>query len=354
MKQYLLLISGVCMVLLYNQCTNNSGLVRVEIDESPFEKLSEYQFFVGALANLEPNEGVVPYDLNTPLFSDYAHKARFVWMPKGTSANYQIGTVVDFPKGAVLIKHFYYENDETNPNTTKKIIETRLLIHRKTGWDAHTYLWNEEQTEANYDVSGGVKKVTWTNKKGIEQSVNYIIPNKNQCKGCHSYKQELMPIGPKVRNLNRNFVYSDGKFNQLEKWSSIGYLLGFDPVVTHPKVAKWDDPNSGSLHDRALGYLDINCGHCHNLHGPGGTTGLNLVYGNPLDLNLGIHKPPVASGRASGGFSSSIVPNQPDISIMTHRMASEEVGVMMPELGRTTTHKEGLELIREWIEKMEI
>lgn len=44
--------------------------------------------FTGDLSAFQPNEGVLPYDLNSPLFTDYAEKARFVWMPKGVAAGY--------------------------------------------------------------------------------------------------------------------------------------------------------------------------------------------------------------------------------------------------------------------------
>ncbi|MGB0984898.1 MAG: SO2930 family diheme c-type cytochrome [Saprospiraceae bacterium] len=354
-KSFFIIAIVAITVFLLEQCTTSSTAVNISPVGEPFKKLSDYNFFKGNQADLTPNEGVLLYDLNTPLFTDYAKKARFVWMPKGKSAGYQTGDLtVDFPVGAVLIKNFYYENDETNPAAGKKIIETRLLIHQKTGWEANSYIWNESQTDALYDVVGDIKKVSWTNAEGKNQTVNYIIPNKNQCKGCHSYKQKLMPIGPKIRNLNKELVYQDTIQNQLQKWSDIGYLAGFNSTDKHPKVAKWDDQTAGTLNERAIGYLDVNCGHCHNLYGPGGTTGLNLVYGAELDLNLGIHKPPVAAGRASGGFDFAIEPNNPDVSIMIHRMISTEAGVMMPELGRTSTHKEGVALIKEWIKKMEL
>lgn len=350
MKNLIYLFTIITIFILFQQCSTSTA-VNVVLDKKPLEKLSEYNFFTGNIAELQPNDGVVPYNLNTPLFTDYAKKARFVWMPDGKSANYITETALDFPKGAVLIKNFYYENDETQPELGRKIIETRLLIHQSDGWEAHSYVWNDEQTDAFYDIVGDIKKVEWVNAKGENQSVNYIIPNKNQCKGCHSYKEKLSPIGPKVRNLNKSYAYEDGTANQLEKWSSIGYLMGFDAKADHPKVAAWDDENA-PLHDRAIGYLDINCGHCHNLYGPGGTTGLNLIHGAKLDLNLGINKPPVAAGRASGGFDYSIVAGHPEQSIMTYRMKSTEPGVMMPELGRTSTHHEGVALIEEWIKQM--
>ena len=110
MKNILLLSSLLFVLgLLLSRCQlGNKG---IQIPVEPYEKLSQYQFFKGNLADLQPNDRVIPYDLNSPLFSDYAHKARFVWMPEGTSASYTTESVLDFPKGAAIIKNFYYEND---------------------------------------------------------------------------------------------------------------------------------------------------------------------------------------------------------------------------------------------------
>ena len=352
MNRIIFILFAGFWISAFFRCTIAPKTVRVNISEPPFEKLSEYNFFVKKLSGLQPNEGVLPYDLNSPLFSDYAKKSRFVWMPSGKPAAYHPDKVLEFPKGAVLIKNFFYENDETDPDAGRRIIETRLLVHREAGWEAHSYVWNESQTEAILDIVGDIVKVNWKDSKGERRQVNYIIPNKNQCKGCHSYDEKLEPIGPKIRNLNKPFAYVGGEKNQLEKWAKVGYLSGFEISEDHPKTAEWNNP-SDSLHHRAMAYLDINCGHCHNPHGPGGTTGLNLVYDAPVDLNLGVNKPPVAAGRASGGYDYSIVKGSPEISIMVHRMASDEPGVMMPELGRTTVHEEGVALIREWIAEME-
>ncbi|MCB0703923.1 MAG: hypothetical protein KDC34_01380 [Saprospiraceae bacterium] len=353
MRNFIVILIGLGSLLLLAKCTQTQKGVSVNISEAPFERLSQYHFFVGDPSALQPNTGVLPYDLNTPLFSDYAHKARFVWLPPGTSAAYTTDHVLDFPVGAVLIKNFYFEKDERDPATERRLIETRLLVHRESGWEAHSYIWNARQTDAELDIVGDIVAIDWTNTEGQAMHADYIIPNKNQCKGCHSYKQKLEPIGPKVRNLNRSFAYADGTSNQLEKWAETGYLTGFDPAAQHPKAAVWNAPNEYPLHQRATAYLDINCGHCHNPFGPGGTTGLNLVYGAPIDLNLGVNKPPVATGRASGGRSYSIVKGAPDQSILLYRMESDETGVMMPELGRTMVHAEGISLIREWIQNME-
>lgn len=335
------------------RCSTAPKAVQLDVSQPAYEKLSDYAFFTGKQKALQPNEGVLIYDLITPLFTDYAEKSRFVWMPDGTTAQYHPEEVLELPVGSVLIKNFFYYNDVRNPEAGKRILETRLLVHRANKWDALTYLWNDEQTEAFLEVAGDVKQVQYVNAMGDDVELAYVVPNKNQCKGCHEYKGELMPIGPKVRNLNFDYPYEDGAQNQLAKWASMDYLAGYEPAAEHDKVADWDDPASGSLHDRSMAYLEINCGHCHREEGPAGISGLNLMITEDSPLNMGICKTPVSAGKGSGGHTYDIVPGNPDESIMVYRMETNDPGARMPELGRSVPHVEGIELIREWITAME-
>jgi uncharacterized repeat protein (TIGR03806 family) len=329
-----------------------SGPAGVQVPDRPFDLLSEYGFFRGSLADLDPSDRVLPYDLNSPLFSDHAEKARFVWMPKGESAGYTSHGVLDVPSRTVLIKNFYYENDERDPSMGRNLIETRLLINRGEDWEAIGYIWNAEQTDAYREVIGDIQQVGWINRSGEAQEISYIVPNKNQCKSCHLSGKAQVPIGPKVANLNRALSYPDGEMNQLEKWASLGYLKGFDADADHQRVAVWDDENSGSVHDRALAYLDINCGHCHNPTGSANTSGLHLTADAQLDMTLGIYKAPVSAGSGTGGRAYSVVPGRPEESIMVYRMHSTDPAAMMPELGRTLVHEDGVALIRGWIREM--
>lgn len=338
-----------CCLLLTN-CKTKS-VTGVNVPDTPHETLSSYHFFDGNVASLVPSEGVLPYELISPLFSDYSYKERFVWMPDGKTANYTTDHVLDFPVGAVLIKNFFYLHDERDASKGRRLMETRLLVNRGEEWDAYGYSWNDEQTEAYYDIVGDIKDVTWINEAGEEQRVDYIIPNKNQCKGCHAYDNKLLPIGPKVRNLNKDFAFEDGVSNQLNKWADIGYLSNYNLESDHPAVAKWDD-GSISTHERSMAYLDINCGHCHNPKGAGSTSGLTLLADSEIGLKLGVYKPTVSAGAGTGGHSFSIVPGNADESIMIYRMSSTNPGAMMPELGRRLVHTEGVDLIASWINEM--
>lgn len=156
--------------------------------------LSDYGFFADAAAQ-RAIEGVTPYRLNTPLYSDGAEKLRFVYVPVGSKATAQGDGLLDLPVGAALIKTFAFQE-----NGQRRLIETRVLLHRKDGWIALPYLWNAEQTDAKLAVAGA--RVDLTTPRG--EKISYRVPNKNQCKECHGLDGAVVPIGPKGRNLSSN------------------------------------------------------------------------------------------------------------------------------------------------------
>jgi uncharacterized repeat protein (TIGR03806 family) len=313
------------------------GLVSADADYK--ENLSDYGFFKGTLKEQIPSDGVVLYTLNSPLFSDYASKLRFVKLPKGQSVSYNPDSVLQFPVGTAIVKTFYYPVDERNPNKGRRLMETRVLLHEAKGWVALPYIWNKEQTDAVLEVAGGSDQVSWIDGAGKKQSFEYQVPNMNQCKGCHERSGEMTPIGPSVRQLN------DG--HQLQNWETAGLLRGL-PKDHIPALVNYSDA-SASLDDRVKAYLDINCAHCHNPTGPARSSGLYLTWNSKDRTAYGFFKAPVAAGRGSGNLSYDIVPGKPEQSILHYRMASRDPGVMMPELGRQLTHHEGVELVRSWI-----
>ncbi len=355
-----LCILKTCFILItftffLQQCQTPSGTataVHFQPDQMPYKTLSDYSFFKGNTAALQPNEHVLPYDLITPLFSDYAYKARFVWMPDSVQAVVQEDGSIHFPENTVLIKNFYYPKDFRKADKNWQLMETRLLMKLKDTWQAYTYVWDAAQKEAKLQQIGDFKPVSWTDEIGEKHEIEYVVPNKNQCKSCHNIDNMVLPIGPKVQNLNRTLVYADGEQNQLDKWQQTGILQRRDVTAFQP-LAKWDDSQNADLQARALAYLDVNCGHCHSEHGPAHTSGLYLNAHQTDKGKLGFCKTPVAAGKGSGNRKYGIVPGQPDASILVYRMESDDPGEMMPELGRVIEHKEGVALIRAWIASLE-
>jgi uncharacterized repeat protein (TIGR03806 family) len=334
-------------------------------------KLSDWNVVFRAGDMLALNARVVPYDLNTPLFSDYAHKLRTIWMPEHAAARYDATQTFDFPVGTIISKTFYYPNaaardaksvartyDQTRDFAGEgldlrnvRLVETRLLVRREQGWEAFPYVWNAQQTEAELARTGDAFALELVAADGAREPFNYVVPNENQCAGCHVADltaKQIAPIGPKARHLNRDYAYAGGTENQLAHWTRLGYLAGAPDPGAAPRNANWLDA-AQPLAARARAYLDVNCGHCHNRSGAANTTALFLDASAPPDRNLGLCKPPVAAGRGTGDHYFDIVPGRPDDSILAFRMASHEPGVMMPEQGRSTTHVEGLALIRDWI-----
>lgn len=282
-------------------------------------KLSDFRFFMGT----QPNARVVPYTLKTPLFSDYADKDRYVFVPPGAMATARGEGLIDLPVGSALIKTFRYGAMK---------IETRVLLHRAGGWVALPYVWAGDDAVLK---RAGTRVAVTANG----QAIDYAVPNVNQCKECHAVDAAMTPIGPKARNLGAA---------QIGQWRRDGLLVGDGGTVELPR---WNDP-AAPVALRARAYLDVNCGHCHNPRGAASNSGLNLTWQTTDRTALGIGKHPVAAGRGSGGLEVAIDPGHPERSIMVHRMSSVEPGVAMPELGRATVHKEGVALVSRWIADM--
>jgi uncharacterized repeat protein (TIGR03806 family) len=271
--------------------------------------------------------------LRTPLFSDYAQKRRFIFLPPGTHMVAHGPGLVEFPVGTAIIKSFGYPANDGH----LRLIETRLLLHRASGWVALPYIWRADGSDADLRLAGGRQTVSFAGEDGQMRQISYAVPNRNQCKNCHESGGVMTPIGPRVVNMElaprqRNLVHG-------ADWA-------------RAQLARWDDPASGSLNDRARAYLDANCAHCHTPRGSASNSGLFLEYWRPASMETGLFKRPVAAGRGSGGLEFDIVPGAPDQSILLHRMRSTDPGIAMPELGRSSVHGAGVDIIRAWIAEL--
>lgn len=298
-------------------------------------RLSDYGLFTDLTAR-KPAARVIGYSLETPLFSDYAVKQRFLYVPAGAKAGYDPRDPLTFPVGSALIKTFGYGS-----GAAFKPIETRLLLRRQSGWVAIPYVWNAEGTDALLRRAGTRLPVRFTDPAGRTRDISYAVPNQNQCKDCHSVDGQIAPIGVKARYLNHH--------GQLQAMVRAG-LLDRVPADA-PRVARWDDA-SAPLEARARAYLEINCAHCHNPRGAASNSGLFLELDRTDPVARGIGKRPVAAGRGSGGRDFAIAPGNADASILIYRLRSTDPGIAMPELGRATAHDEGIALLSQWIDSL--
>jgi uncharacterized repeat protein (TIGR03806 family) len=266
------------------------------------QKLSEWRLFTATRPSLKPNTGVLVYDVNTPLFSDYAHKIRTVWMPAGRQAKFDPSRPFEFPIGTILSKTFSFPQKDGRDRK----IETRILTRQNDGgWTDLVYIWNEEQTEAVLDPSPMPVPVRWVDAAGNERSTDYSIPNVNQCTICHD---QGAPLGPTARNV------------RLGQWKDARYLGGLPPGNL-PRPVAWDDPASGSVAERAEMYREVNCTPCHRELHP-----TSKAHHRPL--------------------------TPADAQEIVRRMSSLDPDKKMPPLGHTVVHREGLQLIEQWADSL--
>ncbi len=362
---------------MLSACSSGKDLTndapRFFAEENPVH-LSEWGLMDVSGGALELSDGVVAYDLNSALFTDYALKLRTIWVPEEAGpALYRDNDYPDFPVGTVISKTFYYprgtgENDvlkvtdthgETNPILQQldrvRLMETRLLVRRDVGWDAVSYVWNDDQSDARLTKIGDAQRLTLMSEDHGGEAFAYIVPDINQCAGCHAPNnttREIVPLGMRPRHINKPYRHDENAVNQIEHLQLIGDLQGLDDAAPVQANVDWTDGQQ-PLNARARSYLDINCSHCHNPVGPADTSGLDLSMDALSGPELGVCKLPIAAGAGTGGRAFSIVPGDPDASILLHRVETTNPGAMMPELGRALQHREGAQLLRDWIAEME-
>lgn len=322
-----------------------------DINAVPYEKLSDYNLFKSPMSDMNPVYGVLPFQPASQLFTDYALKKRFMWMPDGQSANYVADNKsLNFPTGTILVKNFYYEN--VLPNNSRKIIETRLMIKKADEWIFANYVWNADQTEATHQIQSSFVQVEWL-QNGITKNVNYKIPSRNDCAMCHYISNKAAPIGPKPQNMNFAINFADGSKNQLEKLEEFGYLNTGKPAnIT--SIIDYND-TSKSLDLRARSYIEINCAHCHIDGGYAEFYPVRLGFTATADLPaMGACLPPNINITDLAPEASHIIyPGNNIKSVIYQRMNTRIERIKMPMIGRESIHEEGVALVSQWINSLE-
>ncbi len=347
-----------------------------------------------------PTAPGIPFDLNSILFSDYASKYRFMFLPLGDGGVPQKAVFQDsqtcetlniydcytatlkFPVGTVMAKTFAFKD-----GASENVVETRLLIKRQRAdgtpfWIGLPYLW---QTDANgkrvavLKIEGSTESVTWDYDDPDPEVVDangqrrhytgsteqYAVPDAASCQLCHNgddLEAGAPPIGPKIRNLNRDYDYPGvGTMNQLAYMQMQGLLdLPADPSELE-RLPKWDVPGSSGaqpdspedIHKRARAFIEVNCYHCHHPGGNAQNSGLVLdSFTEPMGQRHGICKPPVAAGKAADFGNYDIEPGNAAQSILPLRVSTTTGGAKMPPLARSVAQDEAVELLMRWVDEV--
>lgn len=337
--------------------------VIVDLTTVPYPKLSDYKFFEGDLKEQKPALDVLPFEPASALFTDYAKKKRFVWMPKGTKATYNTdGKVLELPIGAALIKTFYYDNvQNVTPLGASRLIETRVMIRKATGWIFANYVWNTEQTEAVFDLVGSFTNISWKDENNVVKTTDYRIPSDVQCIICHKTQQVVdinvitafTPIGIKPQNLNFNYNYGTETKNQLTKWIELGYL---EDNINLPSAANTTvdyRDTSKSLDLRARSYVDANCAHCHMDDRHCDYRPMRFAFADSGNengyTNMGACVPTSDMQGFPEALNTIVSPGNIDRSMLYYRLNTTNETYRMPLHGRTIIHEEGIQLIEQWI-----
>ncbi|PWS26140.1 hypothetical protein DHW03_15200 [Pedobacter yonginense] len=285
-------------------------------DSYMLPKLSDYHIYQGSMSILNPSSRFIPYQISSPLFSNYAEKQRLIFVPSGKKLSALNNGLPVFPDGTILVKTFYYASDE---HQNKQIVETRLL-HKINGvWRAGTYLWNKEQNEATLQSGGASTKIARMNKNGALLKFNYKLPSPSECGKCHGSEEGALPLGFKISNLNINI--QNGELNQLTYLNRLNILNDLDQTK-FSVFPNWRD-SATPINLKARAYLDLNCAHCHSPNGYCAGAGLDFRFTTPDHLT-GIK-----------GKENRII-----------RMVENGD---MPYIGAATVHQEGLDILKKYL-----
>jgi uncharacterized repeat protein (TIGR03806 family) len=343
------------------------------IDLGPKDLLSEWDLF-DDIRNQVPAEDVIPFEVTSPLFTDYALKHRFVTLRHVTHSGkieYSDNERWQSPAGTIYVKTFAYPVDMRDPEAGEQLIETRLLVHEEDGWKVWVYVYNEDMTDAELVLGGLTVSVSWIDESGETQTVpDYGVPSNGACRKCHGTTPDTRTLGPSTGMLNRVNDYGEGLVNQIDHLASLGLLNNAPPPEdeSNPRITYVDgvehnascDPDDWScLHEAARSWLDSNCSHCH---APDGEVADKLLFLDWASLDpeaqdttsWGICKVPTsASNGVNCDQRFDIFPGDPDRSLLLCRVESVDAGEMMAPLGRSTVHVQGAKVLRDWIAKMD-
>jgi uncharacterized repeat protein (TIGR03806 family) len=318
------------------------------------KRLSQTGIF-SDLASLTPEPGVIAYEVNSPLWSDGAHKTRWMMVPGNgqdpVPENDRIEFAAEgswkFPVGTIFVKHFELPLDEREPGKRRRL-ETRLLICGLQGVFGAAYRWNETGTDAEL-LAGGLREtftIRLTGGGTREQTWHYPAPA--DCLACHTQTAGYV-LGVKTSQLNRTRRYRMGcEQNQLQALSDAAFFrtaLDTARIPTLPRLVAVDDTQA-DLVTRVRSYLDANCASCHL---PGGVrSNFDARYETPL----------AETGLIEGQLQKDF--GLPDARVVKPREAFKSMLVLrlldsahkMPPLGSSERDFAATDALCRWIDSL--
>ncbi|MEZ6072215.1 MAG: PQQ-dependent sugar dehydrogenase [Pirellulales bacterium] len=308
-------------------------------------RLSETGLF-DSVADHAVAPGVIPYSVNAPLWSDGAVKQRYMAVPGDGQITFSAGGAWVFPEQTVLVKTFSLELEPGDPASRRRL-ETRLLTLQEKEWVGYTYLWNDEQTDAELvDRDGLDRTYTIRTADGTTRDQTWHFPGRTECMVCHSRAAGFV-LGPHGPQMNREHDYDGVVDNQLRTLDHIGM---FDkPLESPPETyARLVDPydTANDVDARARSYLQGNCAHCHVMAG-GGNSRMILSHATAPD-EMFIFDVRPQHDRFGIDDAAIVASGRPDRSVLYHRVTTLGAG-RMPPLASSVVDERAAAMLAEWI-----
>lgn len=358
-------------------------------------KLSESGLFQSMKGHVT-SPSLIPYSVNSPLWSDGSLKSRFIAIPgDNPKIDFNVTKAWGFPNDTVLVKSFALEGVEGDP-TSQRWIETRFLTKQQNEWVGYSYIWNDEQTDATLVAKEGLDRDYSIKTAQGERKQSWHYPSRTECMVCHSRAAGFV-LGLSTPQMNRDHDYGGVVENQLSVLERLGMFQnqewanearnrlredfkksGLDEKMVGDKItgmtASQDqrgavranllplandkygqlaDPydKAAKLEARAKSYLQSNCAICH-IEAGGGNSQMQLEFATALDKMKIIDAVP-SHDKFGLPDARIVAPGHPERSVLLHRVAMRGRG-QMPQLATTLVDKAAVEMLTEWIKQMPV
>jgi uncharacterized repeat protein (TIGR03806 family) len=317
--------------------------------------LSETGIFEDA-KTLKPIPSLVPYAVNSPLWSDGAEKMRWMHIPYDQSLGDAANKIIlnasgqlEFPAGSLFVKNFQILTNENDPGSVKRL-ETRVLA-KKTDGKVYgvTYKWRDDQSDADLLTSSLVEEYEVMTSSGVETR-KWYYPSMGDCMTCHTPAANYV-LGVSLKQLNLDLNQGETAINQLVTLYNAGILASENPITENtvhelPVIPNPLDPGK-PLSARVRSYLDANCAHCHR---PGGVrANFDARYETILALQGLIQGRP--ENPLGLDHAQLINPGNPDESVIYKRIGSLSE-IKMPPLAKNVLDVKAMEVVSNWIKSI--